>query len=348
MGKGGSIINLPEIGMAISKWLVSLATHRKDQTDFEMLSDHLNYHHSLVKRSLHQTHRHAKRLFRKHKLTFNNLKSAGTKAAAGAALASTLFVSPAHSGTDTNKLKTDVGHTQAQIPPPPTEGVALVGPDNPNPSKMTQAEFGEKIKEIMKGSQRDGKLSTAQYQQIKDLLRDQIGVEVSNKTNDGFELNKHYGYNGREQHLPTHAGDKAKNHLSPDDPTAIASGVTPGRGAWGYVAPAEEKWYVVGQTFLSEQFGTPATKGLGGQRYIVIEIPEDANGNYTMVARGALWDAGPGRSTGKVFGAAPEFFHHVGPAAARSAKFKAIMLPEVGERKPVNELGPLNDRFKTP
>lgn len=347
MGQGGIIINLPELGMATCKWLVSLTSQRKVQSDFDMLSDHLNYHHSIVKRSLHQTHRHAKKLFRKHRLTFNNLKNVGTKAAAGAALAGTLFVAPAHSGVEKDK-QGDNNVSQAQIPSPPVNSSALAGPDNPNPNKMTQAEFGEKIKEIMKGSQRDGKLSTAQYQQIKDLLHDQIGVEVSNQTDDGFELNKHYGYNGREQHLPTRAGDSAKNHLSSDDQTAIASGVTPGRGAWGYVAPAEEKWYVVGQTFLSQQFGTPATKGLGGQRYIVIEIPEDANGNYTMVARGALWDAGPGRTTGKVFGAAPEFFHQVGPAAARSAKFKAIMLPEVGERKPASELGPLNDRFKTP
>ncbi len=348
MGQGGIIINLPEIGMSVTKWLVGLASQKKNQTDFEMLSDHLNYHHSLVKRSLHQTHRHAKKLFRKHRLTFDNLKNVGTKAAAGAALASALFVSPAHTGANKVKPNSESNQAQAQIPPPPTEIVALAGPDNPNPNKMTQTEFGAKIKEIMQGSARDGKLSDAQYQQIKDLLRDQIGVEVSKKTDDGFELNKHYGYNGREQHLPTHVGDKAKNHLSPDDPTALASGVTPGRGAWGYVAPAEEKWYVVGQTFLSEQFGTSATKGLGGQRYIVIEIPEDANGNYTMVARGALWDAGPGRSTGKVFGAAPEFFHHVGPAAARSSKFKAIMLPEVGERKQASELGPLNDNLKQP
>lgn len=341
-------MNVPEVGMSAMRWLLSLANRRKrGSPDFEDIYDHLTYHQSLIHRSLHASHKHAKKLFRKHKLTFHNLKAASSKAAAGATLAGTLFVAPVHSETAKNHRADAATHAQAQIPAPSSTG-PLAGPQNPNPEKLTQSQFGDKIKEIMQGSSRDGKLSEAQFAQIEQLLHAQLGVTVSTKTDSGFELNKHYGYSGREQHLPTRPGDKAANHVNPDDPTAIASGVTPGRGAWGYVAPDEEKWYVVGQTFLSDQFGSQSTKDLGGQRYIVIKIPEDANGNYTMVARGALWDAGPGRSTGKVFGASPEFFHQVGDAAAGQAKFKAIMLPEVGDRKPASELGPLNHNFRQP
>ncbi len=99
--------------MAASKWLASIAMRNKsNKTDFEVLSDHLNYHHNLVKYSLHQTHKHAKKLFRKHRLIFDNLKNAGSKAAAGAALAGTLFVAPAHSGTNNDILKDNLSKTE--------------------------------------------------------------------------------------------------------------------------------------------------------------------------------------------------------------------------------------------
>ncbi|GEM_PF-3849839 len=327
------------------KHIIDTYRYRKSSPEFKRLHQTLKRHHHHVVHTFHHTHGHAKRLLQKYDLALGHLHHGGKRAVAGAALAGSLFVTPVVSAPTKPEA---VSNAAAQIPSPSAEG-SLHGPTNPSPQKMTQKEFGERVKEIMASSTaRDGKLSDAQFEAIQKLLDEQLGVKVGKATDSGFELNKHYGYTGREQYLPSKPGDTINNHLSPEDPTALASGLTPGRGAWGYVDRDEGKYYLVGQTMFSEQFGTPATNGLGGQRYIIIEIPEDANGNYTMVGRGGLWDAGPGKSTGKVFGAAPAWFHQTGPGANRASKFKAIMLPEQGERKPTSELGPLNDGFKQP
>ncbi len=328
-----------EVGIAVVRNINHLFHRSSDAStpDFDDVYTRLALHHHAAKLRLHQTHRHAKKLFRRHKLTLHNVRHAATKATAGAALAGSLFVSPVHSGApkQTDTVKT----TTAQIPPAPSESIKVAGPTDPSPTKMTRDQVTEKIKDIMQNSSRDGNLSTAQFTEIKQLLHDQFGIDVDTKTDSGFALNKNFGMDGREQHIPTKPGDNAANHVNQDDPNAVASGLTRGRGAWGYAPANEERWYVVGQTFLSEQFGTDASKSLAGQRYIVIQVPEDSNGNHLMIGRGALWDAGPGRSTGKVFGASPEFFSHVGDASYGAAKFKAIMLPESGSPKPASDLG---------
>ena len=70
----------------------------------------------------------------------------------------------------------------------------------------------------------------------------------------GKRLNRSYGYIGAEQHLMRFAGDTISSHFSTESEMHDygASGMAPGRGAWGYIEDIEkEKYYIAVQTFLS-------------------------------------------------------------------------------------------------
>lgn len=310
----------------------------KHSPDFEKLFNKLNLHHRAVVKSFHATHGHAKKLLKKHGVLLENLRHAGAKATAGAAVAGSLFISPAYSQHANNTQ-----HLTAQIPKPP---MAVVGPVNPSPQKMTQDQFASAIKEIMGSNYgKEGNLSDIQLQKIKILVKQQFNVDVDSKTANGFTPFENYGWSGREQWLPTHPGTSATEFLG-FDPMALASGVTPGRGAWGYVPSndgnKENEYYTVIQTFRSSDFGTSSSKNLAGQRFITIQIPEADYGNHTSAVIGGLWDAGPGVSTGKVFGHSPRYYHDdiFGPRAGQSARAHVIMLPVLND-VPTSKLGPL-------
>lgn len=322
--------------------LLQLPRRRKGSADFSLLQEKLGKHHDVIRKSLHSSHRHAKKLFRKHNLNFHNLKSVTTRATAGAALAGTLFVAPVQSSNPK-----PIVIAQAQIPTPPQN--KLAGPDNPTPQKLTEADFSKKIQDIMSNTtSREGRLSDPQIEQLKKLIKEQFNIEIDAKTLAGFQFQEDYGMTGAEQHLPRYAGDNAAAHASSDDPLATLAGITHGKGAWGYVPASKsngtdnkEKWYVVGRTMDSAQFGTEASKNLGGQQYVTIQIPRPEEGNHTFVGVGELWDAGPGRSTGKIWGSSPEYWYHFGEAAGRARKTKIIMLPVVKEI-PISQEGPQN------
>jgi len=307
--------------------------------EYKYLYRNLSKHHNVVKKSFHHTHKHAKKLLNKHSIKLENLRHAGVKAAAGAALATSMFVAPAYSH-DTKSVNLQKSLT-AEVPSAPAEKIKA-GPENPNKQLFTQEQFAAQIRDIMSPSHtREGKLSGDQLSQIQKMVKDQFDINVDSKTTAGFGLLDDYGFAGAEQHIPTHVGDSASQHVNKDEPLAIITGLTGGRGAWGYAPKAEEKWYVVAQTFRSPDFGTPATKGLAGQRYIVIQIPSERNGNHFFIGLGGIWDAGPGVSTGKVFGLSPEYWYHLGETAGSSRKDQIIMLPVTDSGIDASQLGPL-------
>lgn len=327
--------------MNIKKQFHNWYRYLKGSAEYRALYKKLNIHNRLVKKSFHTTHKHAKKILSKHSVHLDTLRHASTKAAAGAILASSLFVSPAYSHN--NKNEVDINKMLvSEIPDAPVNKIEKAGPQNPNKTLYSQEDFANKIKEIMSSStQREGKLSAQQLSDIQKMVKDQFNIDISNATPDGFELLDHYGYTGAEQHIPTKPGDSAANHVSKDEPLAILTGLTGGKGAWGYAPKAEETWYVVAQTFRSPQFGTAATKHLAGQRYVVIQIPSERNGNHFFIGVGGIWDAGPGVSTKKVFGLSPEYWYHLGSVGGSSRNDKIIMLPVNGTDIPSNKLGPL-------
>jgi len=310
-------------------------------TDFDVLKSHLQSHHRTVVDSFHKTHRHAKKLFKKHEVSLKHIRNSATSMAAGAAMAGTLFVSPAMSAPP----KADqISTAQAQIPPPPTTRL-VSGPDNPEVKKLTQDQFAQKVKDIMASSQsREGKLSDAQFEQLQKLVSDQLGYDIARTTDKGLHTNYDYGFMGAEQHVPTHPGDSARNHVNKYDPTAIITGMTSGRAASGYVPAAEETWYTNWQLHVSDQLGTDAAKGVWGQRYIVIQVPNERNGWQSHVIMTGVWEAGPGTHTGKVYGGSPEVIHELGSQIAGGPrKDKVIYMPiknGTPDTIPASKLGP--------
>lgn len=314
--------------------ILDFLTNKKEKrARFRAIHRNLSAHHERIKHALHKTHKHVKKLLRKHRVALGALRHGGVKAAAGAALAASLFVSPAH----TAPISTP---DTAKVPDPPATSL-MIGPQNPEKQHYTKEEFANRIKDIMSNSGRDGKLSDTQLTEIKQMVKDQFGIDISDKTESGFALMHNYGYAGAEQHVPTKPSDSATNHVSKDEPLAMLTGLTRGRAAYGYINPKREKWYFTAQTFLSPQFGTPASKNLEGQPYLVIQIPSEENGNHFFIGLSPLEEAGPGVSTKKVSGLSPEFWYHLGDRAGRSRKAKIIFVPVVGQSFNDNQWGPM-------
>ncbi len=124
----------------------------------------------------------------------------------------------------------------------------------------------------------------------------------------GERLNRSYGLIGAEQHLPRYPGDTVANHDAYQQ-----SGITPGRGAWGYFANSQseltqdliekEKWYVAVQTLYLPDWGTRLPYLRDWWKYRKVLVVNPKNGK-TVVADVA--DAGPSKFTGKHFGGSPE------------------------------------------
>ncbi|MFA6082110.1 MAG: hypothetical protein WC773_01665 [Patescibacteria group bacterium] len=319
----------------MNNYLLDYFKNYKKSPEFKRLHSQLRTQQAQVQQTFHHTHKHAKKLLRKHRIVLGHLRHGSTKAFAGAALASSLFVAPIHTQT----IHTD----KAQAKIPEVSQTSLVpGPTNPNVHQMTQDEFKDALQRIIGTSlAREGKLTDSQLSQIETLIQQQFNLEISNKTASGFELKDHYGYMGAEQHLPTKPGDTASNHVNSRDPLAILTGITPGRGAWGY-APAgpEELNYFVAQTWLSDQFGTAASKNLAGQRYLVIQAPNARNGNRVSVQVTDIRDAGPGISTRKVFGGSPEVMDALGSAISGGPRNDQVIALPILTDVPSNQLGP--------
>lgn len=310
-----------------------LVNKRESSGKFDKIHKNLSQHHARIKKSLHSTHKHAKKLLHKHRVVLGSLRHGSVKAAAGAALAASLFVSPAHTAPRITDKPADI--------PAPSSTSLMVGPENSNKVHYTKEEFANKIKEIMKNSGREGKLSDTQMVEIQKMVKDQFGYDVDYKTSSGFGLMHNYGYAGAEQHVPTKPGDTAANHVSKDEPLAVLTGLTSGRAAYGYIAPKREKWYFTAQTFRSPDFGTAASKNLEGQPYLVMQMPTEENGNNFFIALMPLEEAGPGISTKKVFGLPPEAWYIAGNQAGRSRKTQIIALPINGQQFNDDQWGPM-------
>src|SRR3990167_2414063 len=105
-------------------------------------------------------------------------------------------------------------------------------------------------------------LSQEQEFAVANLLTTYFRVPISAEL-QGIRLNRSYVYIGLEQHLSRYTGDTVGTHFDSDDEVQrfAASGMAPGRGAWGYFADSaetltsadkqSEKYYIAAQTFLA-------------------------------------------------------------------------------------------------
>ena len=145
---------------------------------------------------------------------------------------------------------------------------------------------------------------------------------------DGVALNTNYGIMGYESHLTRYPGDNLATHFETDTEYkrfAHAS-MAGGPGAWGHIAPSKqllskrdierERYYLVVQTFLSPNWGSPKVKQWFHHRKMVAVNP--ASGRVVV---GAIEDAGPEPATGRNFGGSPEVMEALGFSGGGSYVF---------------------------
>ncbi len=167
-------------------------------------------------------------------------------------------------------------------------------------------------------------------QDVSILTPDQelkVGAELSKffklpikSSLDGKHLNRSYGYIGAEQHLMRFAGDTILNHFSNAEELDRfgASGMAPGRGAWGYFSESfdqmtqkdieREKYYIAVQTFLSPGWDENTKELYEFFKFRKMLIVNPENGKAMVVVIG---DAGPSPWTGKHLGGSPEVMKHL-------------------------------------
>jgi len=137
---------------------------------------------------------------------------------------------------------------------------------------------------------------------------------------DGKRLNRSYGYIGAEQHLMRFAGDTISSHFATDYERNEygASGMAPGRGAWGYFANSfeemtqedinREKFYIAVQTFLAPGWSAGYNDLYTFFKYRKMLVVNPENGKSMVVVIG---DAGPAPWTGKHLGGSPEVMRYL-------------------------------------
>lgn len=150
-------------------------------------------------------------------------------------------------------------------------------------------------------------LSSETELKVSHIIKSTYGV-VATPELEGNRLNDNYGYIGAEQHLPRFPGDSIALHAEYQ-----RSGLTPGRGAWGYFAPSKtqltedliekEKYYFAVQTLYLRDWSTRLSYLRDWYKHRKMIAINPANGKAII---GVIADSGPAWWTGKVFGGSPE------------------------------------------
>ncbi len=158
-----------------------------------------------------------------------------------------------------------------------------------------------------------GPLTKEQEDAASKLIKDIWGIHAKAEL-DGNKLNQSYGFIGAEQHLPRFPGDSVSQHDQYQQ-----SGVTPGKGAWGYFAYTQsqltddliqkEKYYVAVQTLYLPDWEKRLAYLIDWYKYRKVLVVNPVNGK-TIVADVA--DSGPASWTGKHFGGSPEVMAYLG------------------------------------
>lgn len=157
-------------------------------------------------------------------------------------------------------------------------------------------------------------LNEEQEQTIASILTDYFNMHIT-PILESKRLNRTYGYIGAEQHLMRYPGDTIATHFESEEAASqfAASGMAPGRGAWGYFAPSREEmteqdkqreqYYIAVQTFLAPGWNENVNEYYNFFKYRKMLVVNPENGKAMVVVIG---DAGPAPFTGKHLGGSPE------------------------------------------
>ena len=244
----------------------------------------------ISEKKLRKRHPHAVTFFQKHGISPGKIRQHAARVAAGVGLASAmLFGQPL---------------TQQVLSTPAHQIAALT-------ADQLRKELANQLATLLPKDVIP--LTDAQETAIANEIKTIWGIDAA-ATIQGERLNRSYGFIGAEQHLPRYPGDSIDRHDAYQ-----GSGITPGKGAWGYFADsadqltqdliAKEKWYVAVQTLYLPDWQTRINYLRDWYKYRKVLVVNPANGK-TVVADVA--DSGPADFTGKHYGGSPEIMAYLG------------------------------------
>lgn len=309
-------------------------------------------HHKTVVKQFHHAHKHAHRLFKRHRVIIHKVRDHSVKTAAVASVSAGLLAAPtvltAHPGHVEAQANPDINHTLAKTfdqteTQPATD--QLFGPDVSQANK--QAMFKQKLSEI---SQTGGQLTAEQEAELSVSIQEAFGFSAKAEL-EGKRLNATRGIIAGEQHLPLYPGDTIKNHFknritgATADPTANLTGMVPGLPSWGYFAAnaasvtkqdvEREQWYIAAQTFLAPGWQDHTQEMYKWFKYRKMIVMNQQTGQAVVACIG---DAGPSPFTKRTFGGSNEVLIALGLGTKRTGTVITFFVDDPNDTIP---LGPL-------
>jgi hypothetical protein len=190
-------------------------------------------------------------------------------------------------------------------------------------------------------------LDSSSESKISGILHNLLGIHATAEL-EGNRLNTSYGLIGAEQHLPRYPGDSVDQHDNFQE-----SGITPGRGAWGYFANSKddlseslkniEKYYVAVQTLYLPDWSARLPYLRDWYKYRKVLVVNPHNGRVVVAA---IADSGPSVWTGKQFGGSPEVMHYLERRDGRERG--PVLLLFIDDPQNQIPLGPLEYNLEHP
>lgn len=287
--------------------------------DTSRLRQALERHAEISEKKLNRRHPHVAAWFKKRGLHPKHIRHHAGRLATSAALASAMFLA--------NPLVTKISSA--------TEKIAHV------PLGQLRDVFASNLRALLPSSVRP--LAPEEEDAISKLVGATWNIPAVG-TLDGEHLNTTYGIIGAEQHLPRFPGDTVAHHDEYQQ-----SGITPGKGAWGYFADSrneltddviqKEKYYVAVQTLYLPDWNERLSYLREWYKYRKVMVMNPANGKAVVAV---VADAGPAQFTGKQFGGSPEVMAYL--ESKDGAQRGPVVLFFVNDPNNAIPLGPVEQR----
>lgn len=277
----------------------------------------------LEQKKLNDRHPHAFEFFAQKALSLGKLRDHSAKIIAGGALVTGLALGPP-------------ARAQApSLPAPVFDSLLAAGAIVP---ENAQEYFRDELKSFLPA--KPASFDSATEKSIGLLFERLTGIKAR-ATLEGEHLNTTYGYIGAEQHLPRFPGDTVIQH-----DTFQESGITPGRGAWGYFAQSKsqmtpdleqkEKWYAVVQTMYLPDWDARLKYLRDWYKYRKVLIVDTDHGNAVVAD---IADAGPAAWTGKHFGGSPEVMNALGGPRYKKGPVILFFVDDPENKIPLGPVG---------
>jgi hypothetical protein len=313
--------------------------HSEVSAHYRFIKEHAERHAKAAAKQFHATHKHAKKLLRRHKVTLHKVRHHSIRGATAAGIAAGLLVGPAI-GTATQQVFADT--TAAPLAKQMIQTVAPASTEVAGPP-ANLASIAQLIPEKISAIKPDytPNMSKEQEAQFELLLKQAYGINAKAEL-EGKRLNATQGIIAGEQHMPLYPGDVVSNHST--DPTWFLTGIEK-TGAYGYWAQSraavtqkdvkQEEYYMAAQTYLSPQWKGNVEEMYAWFKYrkMVIVNPETGDAVVTDIG-----DAGPG-AAGRTYGASNESIIALGLGEVRTGHVYVFFVDDPNDTVP---LGPLN------